>query len=188
MMYLLIFLNNDQLTLKECQDYINHNISFNEMQKLSQSKINHLVKEMSDAGLKFTAHPLNENTGLHLLINEVSVLLAHSEVYIDVPYYVENFAGKISEDIKKVIQILENHQMTGYNTQSEELLSDKFELVKDFNKNKAKHPEAKEPEEITRAKKELKHTKRTAFWVKLLVYSGTTIFLTWMVIRIIKAS
>ena len=187
MMYLLIFINNDQLTLKECQDYINHNIGFNETQKLSQSKIDQLVKEISDAGLKFTAHPLKENTGLHLLINDISVLMAHSEVYIDVPYYVENFAGKISEDVKKVIQILGNHQMTGYNTQSE-LLSDKFELVKDFNKNKAKHLGAKEPEEITRAKKELKRTKRTVFWVKLLVYTSVTIFLAWMVIRIIKAS
>ena len=129
MSYELIFVKKKKLNAIDFKEFLNPNIKFNEEDlHLSEKFKIHVQDELKRSGLKFESYLVADSDEIELYFSSYNVCLCYSDISIIVPYFKDNLSPKIESEILKIIKLFNGLGLTGYNPQTETLLTDNYKF------------------------------------------------------------
>lgn len=109
--------------------------SDNEMY-ISKDIMRLLIKEMKSEGLVFEIFEGKDQDYFELSFSAYQLSMFNSQIVISVPYFDANSNEGINKEIKQITNVLLNNKLKGFNSQTEQFITESYEFEKTFEESK----------------------------------------------------
>ena len=93
-----------------------------------------IIAELKEIGLEFEVEDISQKDYYELNFPSYQVSLFNSEICISLPYWDENSKDAINKEVKQIINILLKNGFLGFDTQTEQFLTESYEIQGSFSK------------------------------------------------------
>lgn len=104
---------------------------------ISKSFMKSLIKELESAGLKFETFQGRDEDHFELNFPTYQISIFNSQIAISLPYWDENSNEGVNNEIKRIANIFLRNNLTGFDPQTEEFITESFEFQSVFSKTKS---------------------------------------------------
>lgn len=103
---------------------------------IDKELMNKIITELKQLGLNFETFEGNDRDYYELNFDTYQVSMFNSEIAISIPYWDENSSDGINIEIKQITNVLIDNGFTGFDSQTEEFITEKYEFQTAFTESK----------------------------------------------------
>lgn len=103
---------------------------------ISKDMMKLLIKEMKSERLEFEVFEGKDQDYFELNFPTYQMSMFNSQIVISVPYFDENSNDAINKEIKQIINVLLNNNLKGFDSQTEQFITEPYEHEKTFKESK----------------------------------------------------
>ncbi|QNR23655.1 hypothetical protein [Croceimicrobium hydrocarbonivorans] len=104
---------------------------------LSKDFMKSLIEELKSEGLVFEVFVGKDEDYFELNFPSYQVSMFNSQIAISLPYWDENSNAGINKDVKQITNVLLANGLRGFDPQSEEFITEAYEIHETFTETKA---------------------------------------------------
>ncbi|MBK7668783.1 MAG: hypothetical protein IPJ32_16475 [Sphingobacteriaceae bacterium] len=136
MSYDIYFIKSKALSVDNVDNILESEVKSSDEHYISKELMISIKNSLSSQGLKFEAFEQADKNYIELNFQTYQVSMFDSQIAISVPYWDSNKNDGINKEIKLITNVLLDNGFTGYDQQTGEFITTKYQFQKSFSESK----------------------------------------------------